>query len=128
MNPFTDTLVAQIDDAEAAAFVSYWDRLEALVIRVYKGKEATAEDAEEWAAIRQWLETHYPHWREALHPFWQDATIGGKPATSDPFEFLLNVQKAAEFLENWPAMQTLPAARQAINGWLIALISAQHGK
>ena len=126
MNPFTDTLVAQIKDAEIAAFVAYWDQLEALVIRVYKGKQAVAEDEEEWKAIQPWLQKHYPQWREVLHPFWQGATIGGEPAKGDPFEFLLAASEAAEFIGNWLAMQTLPAARQAINAWLIALIGLER--
>jgi hypothetical protein len=128
MNPFTDTLIAQIDDTEVSAFVAYWDRLEALVIRVYKGKVAAAEDVKEWKAIHPWLQTHYPHWREVLHPFWQDAIIGVEPAKDDPFEFLLATSEAAEFVGNWLAMQTLPAARQVINAWLLAFINAQDGR
>lgn len=40
MNPFTQSLLKQISDSKLASFVTYWDALEALVVRVYKSNAA----------------------------------------------------------------------------------------
>jgi hypothetical protein len=125
-NPFTDTLVKQIKNESVIKFVGYWDRLEALVIRVYKGKEATPDDEREWSQMRSWLLKDHPRWQEALHPFWQGATVGGEPARDDPFERLLTYTHARDFAGNWLAMQTLPAARQALNSWLVEQIKRRQ--
>jgi hypothetical protein len=125
-NPFTDTLVKQVKNKRIAVFVATWDRLEALVIRVYKSKAASQEDEREWSHIHNELIKEYPRRKDALHPFWQDATIGGERAKDDPFDRLLATSNAHSFVGNWLAMQTLPAARQAINQWLVDLINKQH--
>lgn len=125
-NPFTDTLIKQIKNESVVKFVSYWDRLEALVIRVYKGKEAAPDDEREWSQVRAWLIKDYHQWRDTLHPYWQGARIGGEPARDDPFDRLLGAAQPREFVGNWTAMQTLPTARQAINLWLVDLIKRQH--
>src|SRR5687767_2796943 len=124
-NPFTESLIRQIKNDSIVRFVSYWDRLEALVIRVYKGKDATADDEREWSQIRVWLQKEVPGMKDVLYPFWQGATIGGEPAREDPFERLINFGQARDFIGNWAAMQTLPAARQALNQWLVDLIKKQ---
>jgi hypothetical protein len=124
-NPFTESLIRQIKNDSIVRFVSYWDRLEALVIRVYKGKDASADDEREWSQIRTWLQKEVPGIKDVLHPFWQGATIGGEPAREDPFERLISFGQARDFLGNWAAMQTLPAARQALNQWLVELIRKQ---
>jgi hypothetical protein len=125
-NPFTDTLIKQLRNDAVIKFVSFWDRLEALVIRVYKGKDAAPDDEREWSQVRAWLLKEYAQWRDMLHPYWQGTRIGGEPAKDDPFERLLSSAQAREFVGNWTAMQTLPAARQAINTWLVDLIKRQH--
>jgi hypothetical protein len=124
-NPFTESLIRQIKNDSIAKFVSNWDKLEALVIRVYKGKVASADDEREWVKVRTWLQKEMPGMKDVLFPFWQDATIGGEPAREDPFERLIATALARDFVGNWAAMQTLPAARQAINQWLVELIKKQ---
>lgn len=115
MNPFSRFLSSKSDDPSFAEFVEYWDALEALVIRVYKRQGATPADLAKHREIRAWLSAHYPIWREGLRPYWREALVAGRPAAHDPFGFLLAVERADGFVDNWPAMQTLPAAREAIN-------------
>lgn len=124
-NPFTDTLVKQIKNESVIKFVGLWDRLEGLVIHTYKSKEATSSQDREWASLRPRLMKEYPHWKDALHLYWQGTQIGGEPAKGDPFESLLNYAYVRDFVGNWHAMQTLPAARQALNAWLVDLIKKQ---
>jgi len=49
--------------------------------------------------------------------------VDGRPALEDPFLWLLSYEEITEFRQNWRAMQTLPAAREAINRLLIELQS-----
>jgi hypothetical protein len=124
MNPFTRSLLGQIQDEELAAFVRRWDALEALVIRVYKVGEAGEADLAEHSRLRLVLLEAYPGWRPALDPHWRRARLAGELAREDPFAFLLAVPQAAGFIQNWTAMQTLPAAREALNGYLLERIES----
>jgi hypothetical protein len=116
MNPFTRFLLRRrLRHSSLDDFVDRWDRLERLVIRVYKGKGATAEDETIYVEIRPWLHQHYPQWQPQLQAYWPQAMIGGQPAREDPFLFLLQAEEAVDYVDNWLAMQTLPAAREALN-------------
>ncbi len=120
MNPFTKSLTgAKIPDP-LKALITHWDALEALVIRVFRGKVATAEDEAEYATLRQWLQTHYAKWKTALHPHWQGVMRGGKPCVDDPFEFLFLPEAARDFVGSLTHMQALPAAREALNKLVIS--------
>ncbi|GAB4164832.1 MAG: hypothetical protein Fur0021_40400 [Candidatus Promineifilaceae bacterium] len=115
MNPFTRFLSRHLHDPSLTDFVAHWDRLERLVIAIYKRQQTLPADEAEWAALRPWLLAHYPHWQPALVPLWSQTLIGGQPATADPFTTLLAPASAAAFIHNWSALQTLPAAREALN-------------
>ena len=119
MNPFSRFLSRGVKDAPLTMFVAHWDRLEALVVGVYKGGVATPEDEAEWREVRRWLRGHYAAWEEALAPLWPETLVGGMPASTDPFLSLINLPAAADFVANWQAMQTLPAAREALNRLLL---------
>lgn len=115
MNPFTRFLVRRVQNQSLQQFVAYWDRLEVLVIAVYKSRQATPENEIEWAAIRPSLQNLYQLWAERLAPFWVNALVAGEKAKEDPFLALLMPARAADFIGNWRAMQTLPAARESLN-------------
>lgn len=115
MNPFTRFLSRGLRDEALAAFIERWDALEGLVIRVYRGQAAEAEDEAEYRALRGWLERQYPRWQAALRPYWRQAQVAGKAAERDPFSRLLEARTAADFVGDWEAMQHLPAAREALN-------------
>ena len=115
MNPFTRFLFGQRADRSLADFIANWDALERLVIRVFKGKLATAVDQAEFARLQAALRQQYPQWQAALAPLWAEALVGGVRPSADPFADLLNVDTAVDFVDNWGAMQRLPAAREAIN-------------
>ncbi len=124
-NIVTRALAKRTKDRRLKAWIAHWDALEALVIRVYKAKGATPQDEAEYRRLRTWLSKQTPAWAEKLRPYWRQATLAGAPAQEDPFARLLSPAQAAEFAGDWRFMQTLPAAREAINQYLLDL---QEGK
>lgn len=119
MNPYTRALLKGVQDRAVIEFVSYWDRLEALVIEVFRARQAPPEVQAEHRELRAWLSRAYPDWQPRLSPYWPNTRIGREPATYDPFAALLSVEAAEGFVKNWRMMQTLPAAREALNQYLL---------
>jgi hypothetical protein len=119
MNPFSRFLRQWSPDEGLDQFVVRWDELEALVIRVYKQSAARPEDEAAYATLRPWIREQYQAFRSVLAPHWRAALVGGQPAKEDPFLHLLRPEKAAAYIDNWPAMQNLPAAREALNRVLL---------
>lgn len=103
------------------AFIERWDQLESLVINTYRSGVVTAETETVYGELRAWLAAHYTRWADALAPFWQTAREGGALPTSDPFARLFAAPSATAFIDNRPAMQALPAAREALNAYLLSL-------
>lgn len=130
-NPYTAHLLAQLppggDDAALAAFVADWDRLETLVIRVFRAGAAGAEDAAEWAELRASLAAPLDAFAADLARHWPLTSVAGEPCAVDPFRALVDVPTAETFVANWGAMQTLPAAREAMNRWLVAMAGSGGG-
>lgn len=124
MNPFTRFISERLKDRRLRTFIACWDRMERLVIRVYRAKEAAAEDEAEYTDLRRRLREEYPRWQAALAPHWRSALVGGKVTVTDPFAYLLAVQPAAGFVDNWHAMQHLPAAREALNQLVLSWVES----
>ena len=118
-NPFTRFLSQWSSDNDFAAFVAHWDRLERVVVGVYRAKLDEAEGAAEYRAVWPWLRQAYPRWQEALRPHWQATRAAGQPTQLDPFALLLAIAAPAKIAGDWRAMQHLPAAREAINRYLV---------
>ncbi|MEX0788125.1 MAG: hypothetical protein WD040_04935 [Anaerolineales bacterium] len=118
MNPFTRHLLETSGRPELGPFVEAWDAMESLVIRIYRTGAAGPEDETEYAALQLVLARHLGVWGAALETLWPVATIAGRPAESNPFEEILRRPAASAFVGDWGAMQTLPAARQAMNSLL----------
>jgi hypothetical protein len=118
MNPFTQAILARLNDRSLREFVDRWDELEALVVRVYKRGAAQRRDETEYRRLRNWLVNAYPAWQASLESHWRKVKIGGEPALEDPFLMLLRVPSAGDFAASWRMMQTLPAAREALNEFL----------
>jgi len=108
------------DDAALREWITHWDTLEALVVRVYRGGTATSSDEQIYTQTRAWLSQHLPSWQAQLQPHWHGRLIGGVPATSDPFAKLILPQHASEFVGDRTMMQTLPAAREALNLFILS--------
>lgn len=126
MNPFSKYLSQWSADRDFNAFVAQWDRLERLVVAVYRQKiDITAAEAE-FESIWPGLRRDYEMWGAALRPLWQSTRAGGKATQVDPFQLLLDLQSPADIIGNWLAMQHLPAAREAINRYLLAQSSATN--
>lgn len=121
MNPFTRFLAGRSANHQLHDFISHWDALEALVIRVYKGQAMTPADEVEYQSLHGWLQEQYPLWQDQLQRFWPMTLIGGQPAEVDPFLALLAAGQAGDYVNNWTAMQTLPAARETLNQFLMEM-------
>ena len=119
INPFTRFLSQRSDDDAFAAFIAYWDRLERVVVGVYRAKLDEATAADEYPVVWPWLRAKYPRWEAALRPHWQATRAAGAPTQTDPFALLLAIAAPADIAGDWRAMQHLPAAREAINRYLV---------
>lgn len=118
MNPFTRFLNQWSKNHSLAEFISYWDRLEQLVVLVHREKMPLAEAEPEFALVWSWLRQQYGAWADALRPYWQQTKAAGERTQTDPFQLLLDLENPAAILGNWRAMQHLPAAREALNLFL----------
>ena len=119
MNPFTRFLKQWAGNNDLAEFIAYWDRLEALTIAIYKKKVSLAEADPEFEAVWPWLRQHYGRWQPLLKPYWQQTKAAGVVTQTDPFQLLLDLPEATAVSGNWRAMQHLPAAREALNQFLL---------
>lgn len=120
MNPFTQFLQQWSQNSSLGKFIHYWDRLEFVVVRVYRQKMAISEAQAEFAEVWPWLREHYGDWEEGLRPFWTQTTAGGQPTTHDPFHLLLACDRPEDIVGDWAAMQHLPAAREALNKFVLS--------
>lgn len=118
MNPYTRHLLETSGRLELRSLVEAWDALEALVIRIYRASDAGPEEETEFQVLRHLLARELAIWGASLEPLWPGATIAGQPAERNPFEEILTRPTASAFVRDWGAMQTLPAARQALNSFL----------
>lgn len=118
MNPFTRFLQQWSQQPDLAEFIAYWDRLEILVIGVYREKIAAAEAEAEFREVWPWLRRRYGQWEEGLRPFWRATKAAGEPTHTDPFRLLLAIEQPQDILGDWRAMQHLPAAREALNQFI----------
>lgn len=125
MNPFTRALLRQVEDRRLIAWVADWDALEALIVQVSKARAAAPHEEAEYMVLRARLSDGYAVWQPALDSYWRRTKIGGEPADHDPFSSLLAIPNAAGFVNNRRALQTLPAAREAINQYLADLIDTR---
>ena len=106
-------------DHRLGSFARDWDALEALVIEVYRQGEASLTQERHYQRLRLRLTRGYPKWAPDLEVFWQAVKIGSQRLQKDPFAEILAPRQAQAFVENWAAMQTLPAAREALNLYML---------
>ncbi len=119
MNPYSRFLSWKSDDERFLAFVEQWDSLERLIIDVYRGQMTVAAATADYERVWPALQDNYPMWEATLHPYWQLTRAAGEPTTTDPFRLLLAIDAPANIPGDWRAMQHLPAAREAINRYLV---------
>lgn len=119
MNPYTKFLSQWSNDQPFAAFVADWDRLEQLVIGVYRGKVDTTVSQTDFDELWPRLRELYSIWEPVLRSHWQATRAAGEPTRTDPFRLLLAIGSPAAIPGDWRTMQHLPAAREAINRYLV---------
>lgn len=115
MNPFTRFLNQWSKNSSLTEFINYWDRLEKLVVLVYRKKMSLAAAETEFSYVWTWLRKNYEGWSAHLRPYWQQTKAAGEQTKTDPFQLLLDIEVPADILGDWRAMQHLPAAREALN-------------
>ncbi len=115
MNPFAQALRRRLRDRDLRLLLECWDRLEELVITAFRGEGDPQQDQQTWRQTRSEFLKAYPQWEADLEDYWRSSHIDGKPAGSDPFRHILAYRSIDAFKDNWRAMQTLPAAREALN-------------
>lgn len=118
MNIFSRFLAQWSDDTTLHTFITHWDVIEAVAIDTYRQKKVNPADRDRYHVSRKWLLDQYPKFAEDLAPFWQKAQVAGSLEHGDPFLFLLESGDPTEFLDNWAALQHLPAAREALNQFI----------
>lgn len=120
MNPYTSYLMQWVDDPAFGEFVQYWDALETIVVRVYRQKATPESAADDFYRVWPWLRRCYHTHEPALRPYRQQVKAGGEPIDGDPFLLLLNIAAPGDIPGDRRMMQHLPAAREAINRYLVA--------
>jgi hypothetical protein len=125
-NPVTQSLLKQINDPALAAFVEGWDALNDLVIEIYQQKSLTFEQQERFFELQERLGAAYPAYAAELAPHWRTARVKGELVVGDPFLAIIEKRGAKDFIENWDAMRTLPAAREALNMMLMAKVESRQ--
>lgn len=134
VNPFTRALRRrrgpERDPAAGAleAFIAHWDELEALVISVYRAGHAGPADEATWVRLVDTLGRRYPDLAPSLAAEWPGLRAGGRPLTEDPFLALIAIPRAAALVGNRPALELLPAAREALNRHLLARAGPDAGE
>ena len=118
-NPFTRFLSSDLDDDSLVAFISYWDRLESLVVYVYRNEAAGREEEREFEHVWAWLNKSYSKWQMVLQPYWRQSKTKGHLLQEDPFAHLLAARSPSDFVGDWSTMQRLPAAREALNRFVL---------
>mgnify|MGYP007118525810 FL=1 len=123
-NPFTSFLRQWNRRPDLDEFVRHWDVLERVMVDVHRRKMAPAEAQPEFVRVWGWLGQNYGDWREVLRPFWQQTKAGGVPTQTDPFQLIINIPNPQAIVDNWRAMQHLPAAREALNHYILSQVEA----
>ncbi len=125
VNPFTRflrSLHLAPGALEADTFVAWWDAVEAIVVDVHKRGVATGEERDTYRQARASLLAEYESvWAPRFAPHWPETREAGRATPADPFPRLLAPKEADGFVENWPAMQALAAARETLNRYVLSL-------
>lgn len=89
------------------------------MVGVYREKMPPEMAAREFQRVWPWLRQHYGEWEAALRPYWQQTKAAGAPTRTDPFLLLLAIEQPRDIAGEWNAMQHLPAAREALNRFIV---------
>ena len=126
MNPFSKYLSQWSTDRDFNAFIAQWDRLERLVVAIYRQKVDAGAAEAEFKTIWPELRRQYNVCAEALRPHWLATRAAGEATHVDPLQLLLDLASPEKVTGNWRAMQHMPAAREAINRFLLEQSSATN--
>lgn len=100
-------------------FVSDWGELESLCIATFKAERFSAQDAQSWSVLRKRITRAYGKFEHDLRPYWAAVKVEGQIVQEDPFRRILSVEALSDVVGNWSLMQQLPAAREALNHFIL---------
>jgi hypothetical protein len=128
MNPVTVMLLDRVDWPELEAWIRRWDRLEFLYLTVYRRGSAARRQRREYRRLRRELRSGYELWRDQLREHWCTAEVDGRRLDEDPFEKLTRHAILSADRIDWRDLQTLPAAREALNSFLLEVAKGRGGE
>ena len=111
----TKSILMRLSGSPMQTFVANWDMLEELVTAVYNTGKVEPTDKHLFKSLQYALRDHYKEWADVLRPYWQQVKVAGRMLTEDPFNLMMEAPEVAGLAENWDMMQSLPAAREALN-------------
>ena len=123
VNPVTASLAARIDDRQLLDLVHLWDRLEAMVIAVYRAGKADRRQRRAHRSLRRLLLAAYEQWEPALTPYRVELEEQGAQRERDPFREILRYRQIEEMIGSQAAIEALPDARQTLNHFLLAQVN-----
>lgn len=128
MNPVTVMLLERVDWPEFETWVRHWDRLESLYLTVYRSGSASRRQRREYRRLRRELRSGYELWRDPLSEHWRTVEVDGSRLQGDPFESLTRHDVLRADRIDWRDLQTLPAAREALNSFLLEIAKDRGGE
>jgi hypothetical protein len=120
-NPVTASILKHIKDQSLITFVSAWDDLEEIIIQTYRNKNADKQDRTTFIDLHRFLVSNYSRHKNKLQLYWRQSHIKGETTLIDPFERVLAETNLVNFIGNGEVLRCLPAAREAINHYLLDL-------
>jgi hypothetical protein len=123
MNPVTTMLLEQLDWPEFETWVDCWDRLEQTLMMVYRSGLVSDDQQREYRALRKTLLSSYRTWRSELKVYWRATRVAGKQLDEDPFMALTASKRLSVEDVDWGTVQMLPAAREALNSFLLDAVN-----
>lgn len=126
MNPVTQSLLKHLNGPQLHAFAEDWDLLTALVIEIYQQKSLTVAQQARFFEAQARLQNSYAALAAELEPHWRAARVKGDLVVGDPFRAIIDKPSAKEFVENWDALRSLPAAREALNMMLMERVEGRE--
>lgn len=121
-------LLDRVDWPELETWIRRWDRLEFLYLTVYRSGSASRRQRREYRRLRRVLRSGYEFWREELSEHWRTAEVDGRRLQRDPFETLTRQDVLSADRIDWRDLQTLPAAREALNSFLLEVAKVRGGE
>lgn len=127
LNPVTAMLLEKVDSQELRGWTEAWGRLERMLLAVYRSGAVLDEQRRAYRRLRSEIRVDYGRWEADLKVHWQSAQVAGVPLERDPFVYLTTPEDLTAGFVTWQVIQILPAAREALNSFLLEIVRRKRG-